>query len=144
MKRMTVMLSMGLMLGSNVLAGGAGAPVKPAMTMTAKPCMTIAEIVSNDPQFSTLNTAIQAAGLTGMLMSGSYTVFAPTNAAFAKMPSDTLSNAAQRPRHPQVGAGVPRGSGQSQRQAGHEHEGGQDRQRCQHQDQHDGQQGHDQ
>ncbi|WP_456829718.1 fasciclin domain-containing protein [Deinococcus sp. UYEF24] len=92
---MTVMLSLGLTLGSLSMgtvafAGGAGAPAaKPPMAMPA--CMTITDLVANDPQFSTLLTAVQAAGLEDTLKSGSYTVFAPTNAAFAKVPSDALS-----------------------------------------------------
>jgi transforming growth factor-beta-induced protein len=95
MKKTIVMLSLGLTLGSLslggiVLAGGAGAPAKVPATAAA-PCKTITELVSGDPQFSTLLTAVQAAGLAETLSSGSYTVFAPTNAAFAKVPSDTLS-----------------------------------------------------
>ncbi|WP_240740916.1 fasciclin domain-containing protein [Deinococcus sp. Arct2-2] len=53
---------------------------------------TIAAIVSNDPNFSTLLTAVQAAGLASTLSSaGPFTVFAPTNAAFAKVPQDQLT-----------------------------------------------------
>ncbi|WP_428194522.1 fasciclin domain-containing protein [Deinococcus saxicola] len=75
------------MLATPALAGGAGAPVaKPAPT-----CMSIAQIVTSDSNFSTLATAVEAAGLTETLQGGSYTVFAPTNAAFAKLPSDTLA-----------------------------------------------------
>ncbi|WP_229670652.1 fasciclin domain-containing protein [Deinococcus aquiradiocola] len=91
---MTVLLSLGLTLGSIAHAGGAGAPApmpKPAAAMPAA-CMTITDIVGSDPQFSTLLTAVQAAGLEDTLKSGSYTVFAPTNAAFAKVPSDALAN----------------------------------------------------
>ncbi|BDP42298.1 hypothetical protein DAETH_22670 [Deinococcus aetherius] len=52
---------------------------------------TIAAVVSNDPNFSTLLSAVQAAGLTQTLSgSGPFTVFAPTNAAFAKVPQDQL------------------------------------------------------
>ena len=95
MKKMTVLLSLGLTLGTlsmgNVaFAGGAGAPAaKPPMAMAA--CKTITDLLGSDPQFSTLLTAVQAAGLEDALKSGSYTVFAPTNAAFAKVPSDALS-----------------------------------------------------
>ncbi len=54
---------------------------------------TIAEVVSGDPNFSTLLTAVQAAGLVDTLNSaGPFTVFAPTNAAFAKVPSDQLQS----------------------------------------------------
>ena len=52
---------------------------------------TIAAIVANDPNFSTLLTAVQAAGLVDTLNgAGPYTVFAPTNAAFAKLPKADL------------------------------------------------------
>jgi uncharacterized surface protein with fasciclin (FAS1) repeats len=42
--------------------------------------------------FSTLVTALKAAGLVGALQAeGPFTVFAPTNAAFAKIDSKTLN-----------------------------------------------------
>ncbi len=91
MKKMTVMLSLGLTLGSTAFAGGAGAPAT-KMPAAMPACMTITDLVGNDPQFSTLLTAVQAAGLEDTLKGGSYTVFAPTNAAFAKVPSDALSS----------------------------------------------------
>ncbi|QLG11668.1 fasciclin domain-containing protein [Deinococcus sp. D7000] len=87
MKKQTSLVTLGLLLATPALAGGAGAPVaKPAPA-----CMSIAQIVASDPNFSTLATAVEAAGLTETLQGGSYTVFAPTNAAFAKLPSDTLA-----------------------------------------------------
>ena len=53
---------------------------------------SIADIVANDPNFSTLLAAVQAAGLTETLATaGPFTVFAPTNAAFAKVPRDQLN-----------------------------------------------------
>lgn len=49
---------------------------------TAKP-QTIAEIAADDPQFSTLVTALERTNLTSVLNgTGTFTVFAPTNAAF--------------------------------------------------------------
>ncbi len=52
---------------------------------------TIAAVVSKDPQFSTLLTALKVAGLDKTLAGkGPFTVFAPTNAAFAKIPKATL------------------------------------------------------
>ncbi|MDV6375284.1 fasciclin domain-containing protein [Deinococcus arenicola] len=87
MKKQTSLITLGLLLATPALAGGAGAPTaKPAPT-----CMSIAQIVTSDANFSTLATAVEAAGLTETLSGGSYTVFAPTNAAFAKLPSDTLA-----------------------------------------------------
>ncbi len=53
---------------------------------------TIAEIASGDGRFDTLVTALQAADLVGTLNGpGSFTVFAPTDTAFAKLPADTLN-----------------------------------------------------
>jgi uncharacterized surface protein with fasciclin (FAS1) repeats len=53
---------------------------------------TIAGIVANDPNFSTLLAAVKAAGLVETLSSpGPFTVFAPTNAAFAKIPEADLN-----------------------------------------------------
>ena len=48
--------------------------------------------------FKTLVTAVQAAGLVDTLKSaGPFTVFAPTGAAFAKLPSGTLDNLLKNP-----------------------------------------------
>ncbi|HKL56288.1 MAG: fasciclin domain-containing protein [Roseovarius sp.] len=51
----------------------------------------IVDIAASNPEFSTLVTAVQAAGLVDTLKSdGPFTVFAPTNAAFAALPDGTL------------------------------------------------------
>lgn len=48
-------------------------------------------LASRNASFSTLNKALQAAGLTEILQrQGSFTIFAPTDAAFAKLPQDAL------------------------------------------------------
>ena len=53
----------------------------------------IAQVAMSAPDFSTLVTAVKAAGLAPALMGkGSLTVFAPTNAAFAKLPAGTVEN----------------------------------------------------
>jgi len=50
-------------------------------------------VASSDPQFSTLVKAIKAAGLVDALKTTKgITVFAPTNAAFAKLPKATLAS----------------------------------------------------
>ena len=55
------------------------------------PTKTITEIVAGDERFSTLLAAVAHAGLAGTLASaGPFTVFAPTNEAFAKVPKDVL------------------------------------------------------
>jgi uncharacterized surface protein with fasciclin (FAS1) repeats len=54
---------------------------------------TIVEIAAGDPNFSTLVTAVKAAGLAETLSgNGPFTVFAPTNEAFAALPAGTLEN----------------------------------------------------
>ncbi|XP_023346423.1 transforming growth factor-beta-induced protein ig-h3 [Eurytemora carolleeae] len=56
------------------------------------PTGNIAEAVTADPRFSTLLAAVGAAGLAETLSGeGPFTVFAPTNEAFAKIPQDTLN-----------------------------------------------------
>lgn len=95
MKKQTSLITLSLMLATPALAGGAGAPAPRATTPAT--CRSIAQIVMTDPQFSTLRTAVEAAGLTQALMGGQYTVFAPTNAAFAKLPSDTLAQVLNDP-----------------------------------------------
>ncbi|GAA3999667.1 hypothetical protein GCM10022631_08230 [Deinococcus rubellus] len=95
---MIVLLSCGLMAASVASAGGAGAkPTTKPTAMPAAKCMSIADTVMNNAQFSTLLTALQAAGLVDTLKSGQYTVFAPTNAAFNKLPSDVLSGVLNDP-----------------------------------------------
>lgn len=52
---------------------------------------TIADVAMSTGMHNTLVTALKTAGLADMLMqSGSYTVFAPTDAAFAKLPAGTV------------------------------------------------------
>jgi len=55
------------------------------------PSGNIAEVVTGDERFSTLLAAVGAAGLAETLATGGpFTVFAPTNDAFAKVPKDAL------------------------------------------------------
>jgi uncharacterized surface protein with fasciclin (FAS1) repeats len=52
----------------------------------------IIDTAISNPQFSTLVTAIKAADLVETLSgTGPFTVFAPTNEAFKKIPADTLT-----------------------------------------------------
>jgi uncharacterized surface protein with fasciclin (FAS1) repeats len=54
---------------------------------------TIVEVASANPDFSTLVSAVQAAGLAETLSGpGPFTVFAPTNEAFAALPAGTLDS----------------------------------------------------
>ena len=53
----------------------------------------IVETASNAGNFKTLMTVAEAAGLLDILKSpGPYTVFAPTDEAFAKIPADTITD----------------------------------------------------
>ena len=57
---------------------------------------TIVGLAGSNDNFATLVTAVKAAELVDTLNSdGPFTVFAPTNAAFDKVPSDTLSSLLQ-------------------------------------------------
>ena len=61
------------------------------MSSRAAKAQDIVDIASGNPDFSTLVTAVKAAGLVDTLKSaGPFTVFAPTNKAFAKIPRATL------------------------------------------------------
>ena len=52
---------------------------------------TIVDVAAGNPDFSTLVAAVQAAGLVETLSGdGPFTVFAPTNAAFDKLPAGTV------------------------------------------------------
>ena len=54
---------------------------------------TIIETASSNNDFSTLVTAVKKAGLVETLSgTGPFTVFAPTNAAFEKIPKETLDS----------------------------------------------------
>merc|ERR1711973_39935 len=56
------------------------------------PTKTIAELAIATPQLSTLLAAVKAADLVETLSGeGPFTVFAPTNDAFAKIPAETLN-----------------------------------------------------
>lgn len=98
MKKQTSLLTAGLMLIATAMAGGDQQPVappKPKPVTQTKPvtCQSIAKLVASDPQFSTLLTAVKSADLVSTLDgAGNYTVFAPNNAAFQKVPSDKLAS----------------------------------------------------
>jgi uncharacterized surface protein with fasciclin (FAS1) repeats len=58
---------------------------------TEKAPMDIVQIASQSGKFNTLVAAVKAAGLVETLQgTGPFTVFAPTDAAFAKLPAGTV------------------------------------------------------
>ena len=78
MKKLVLILTiaMTLVISKNVVAQG-----------------TIVDVAVGNEDFSTLVTALKAADLVGALQGdGPFTVFAPTNGAFAKLDSNTLSS----------------------------------------------------
>ena len=78
--------------GMSTPSGGMSTPAKTPKA-TAPAGKTIVSIASGNKNFSTLVTALKAADLVETLSAeGPYTVFAPTNAAFAKIPKATLAN----------------------------------------------------
>lgn len=89
-------LKIGALLGAVALAGGLYASnVTPVQAhdhktkMSAK--MDIVDTAAKAGQFKTLLAAAKAAGLVDTLKGkGPYTVFAPTDAAFAKLPKGTV------------------------------------------------------
>lgn len=65
--------------------------VAPAQAET--PSKTVVEIAAGAEDFSTLVAAVKAAGLAETLSGkGPFTIFAPTNEAFAKLPAGTVES----------------------------------------------------
>ncbi len=78
------------------LAVSAGAMPPSALASQHESGKTIVETAVDAGQFKTLVAAIEAAGLTETLEGkGPFTVFAPTDAAFAKLPEGTVENLLQ-------------------------------------------------
>jgi len=64
-----------------------------ALSSTVAMAKDIVDTAAGNSQFSTLVAAVQAAGLVDTLKGdGPFTVFAPTNDAFAKLPAGTVEN----------------------------------------------------
>jgi len=80
-------------LGATTIA--AAAVIAPVSAAPAQPKQDLVQVAAAAPQFSTLVSLLKKAGLVGALKKGNYTVFAPTNAAFAKLPKSTLTAVAE-------------------------------------------------
>ena len=84
-----------LILAALAIAAPA-ATAAPAQKEAASP--TIATLAAKTPQLSTLLSLVKKAGLADELSApGALTVFAPTNAAFKKVPKTTLNALAKNP-----------------------------------------------
>ena len=87
-----------LVSGANVMADNGVIHIIDKVIMPPKsmgePTKTIVETAVNTPSLSTLVTALQAADLVDALSDteADFTVFAPTNDAFKKIPADTLAS----------------------------------------------------
>jgi uncharacterized surface protein with fasciclin (FAS1) repeats len=74
-----------------MFAAAAALAVVALASRTASAADTIVGIAAGNKDFSTLVTAVKAAGLVEVLSGkGPFTVFAPTNTAFAKIPKEKL------------------------------------------------------
>ncbi|MCA9981568.1 MAG: fasciclin domain-containing protein, partial [Anaerolineales bacterium] len=74
------------------------APAEPTAEPEEEMAPSIAEIAAGDENFSTLVTALDAAGLVETLAGeGEFTVFAPTNDAFAALPEGTVEGLLEDP-----------------------------------------------
>lgn len=75
------------------LAGAVSVATLIAACVPAPKEPDIIDIAASNPDFSTLVAAVKAAGLVETLKGeGPFTVFAPTNAAFAALPKGTVEN----------------------------------------------------
>jgi uncharacterized surface protein with fasciclin (FAS1) repeats len=87
-RRINAALALGLVALVFAALAVPAAPAAPASPATSK---TIVQVAAGNPEFSTLASLIKKAGLVSALSGKSkLTVFAPTNAAFAKLPKATL------------------------------------------------------
>jgi uncharacterized surface protein with fasciclin (FAS1) repeats len=76
-----------------IAAAGAAAAADDMGGHDAMAGPNIVEVAAGNADFSTLVAALKAAGLVDVLSGdGPFTVFAPTNAAFAKLPAGTVEN----------------------------------------------------
>ncbi len=90
--KIKLMLSVGL-LGLGLISCMPKASAPTAAPAMAAPMLDIVDTAAGNKDFSTLVAAVQAAGLVETLKSkGPFTVFAPTNAAFAKLPAGTVES----------------------------------------------------
>lgn len=80
--------------GSTPASSPASSPAaSPAAAAPSAPAQNIVQVASSNADFSTLVTAVKTAGLADTLSGpGPYTVFAPTNEAFAALPAGTLDS----------------------------------------------------
>lgn len=78
---------------AKAIAASVAFTVSIAASSLAARAADIVDTAASAGQFNTLVAAVKAAGLVGALKGrGPFTVFAPTDAAFAKLPKKTLAS----------------------------------------------------
>jgi uncharacterized surface protein with fasciclin (FAS1) repeats len=84
---------MGGLTSANFGPGCAAVPTSGAGSFSGMAADPAATAASNNPALSTLVSAVKAAGLVDTLNgAGPFTIFAPTNDAFAKIPTATMNS----------------------------------------------------
>lgn len=88
---LTIFSNRRLLIAAAVVAALSGCATSPAP-------VSVADTIAAKPELSTLSSLVVKAGLTDTLKgAGPFTVFAPTNAAFAKVPAKTMEDLGKDP-----------------------------------------------
>ena len=96
MKTLFLLAASASLLAAPALAGQAAPAADKAAQTATVGTTNLVTVAKSDSQFSTLAKAIDAAGLADTLAAaGPYTLFAPTDAAFAKLPAGELDRLLQ-------------------------------------------------
>ncbi|WP_298160481.1 fasciclin domain-containing protein [Brevundimonas sp.] len=99
----TALLAAALVLGLTTTTASAHDRPNPTRHGASATAATLVGVAASNPEFSTLVTAVQAAGLAGTLSgAGPFTVFAPTNAGFNALPEGTVARLVQPQRRDQL------------------------------------------
>jgi uncharacterized surface protein with fasciclin (FAS1) repeats len=87
-------LTLGACSSSDDSSSASDTPATTAASTTSTPAgRTIVDVASGNKDFSTLVSAVKAAGLAETLSgTGPFTLFAPTNEAFEKLPAGTVDS----------------------------------------------------
>lgn len=96
LKKLTLLLALLVLSSASVVALAGDSNAKPSacgMKQSYFAQKDIVDVALSNPDFSTLVTALKAAGLVNALKADTpFTVFAPTNEAFAKLPQGVLQD----------------------------------------------------
>lgn len=91
--RSGILINQARVLNPNVKAPNGIIHVIDAVLLPPPPKPNLLELLKNDGRFGTLVTALEVAELDSVVATGGpFTIFAPTDAAFAKVPADALAD----------------------------------------------------